>query len=186
VQLNRLDFVAFLLAHCPETYVINANNAENKEIKMYCFEDLHTASELREKYPQVELLGWNALKIGTFLSSKLLIGTNKSSRQPALIREKSFVKLMNHSNDLRNLHNCLIDPTNRSCIDLLTPQELYEDYPRVMLLDWSAARIGMFLNAKLLIGIHKGSGRSALIARPSFVSLIELANSNLDYMKVYT
>jgi len=153
---------------------------------MCCFNDLYTASVLREKYPQVALLGWTPLKIGTFLSSKLLIGTGKTQRQKAQIREKSFVRLMNHSIGSRNLHNSLIDPNNRSTIDLLTPQELYEEYPRVLLLDWTAARIGLFLHSKLLIGINHGAGRSSLIARPSFVELIELANSNLDSMKVYT
>lgn len=151
-----------------------------------CFNDLHTTSVLLDKYPQVELLGWSPLKIGTFLSSQLLLGINKSARQAALIREKSFKALIEYSNELRDLHKILIDPAKRNVIELLTPQELYDDYPRVQLLDWSAARIGLFLNCKLLIGVDHGAGRSSLIARPSFVALINFANSNLDKMKIYT
>jgi len=134
----------------------------------------------------VELLGWSCAKIGTFLSSRLLTGVSPTKRSPALIREKSFVRLIQYSIEIKNMRNGLIDPTNRNVIDLMTPQELYEDYPRVILLDWNAARIGLFLKTKLLIGIENGAGRSSLIARPSFVSLIEHANSNLDRMKVYT
>ena len=151
-----------------------------------CYNDLHTASVLLEKYPQVQLMGWTALKIGTFLSSKLLFGVNKTVRQAALIREKSFVTLMNHSKELKNLHSSWVDPNNRSVIDLLTPQELYDEYPRVKYLDWTASRIGLFLNTELLIGVKNGTGRPSLIARPTFVSLIDHANSNLDKMKIYT
>lgn len=150
-----------------------------------CFDDLHTPGYLYENYPQVESLGWTPQKIGVFLYSKLLLGRNKSAREPALVREKSFLALIHHSNDIRTLHNTLVDPSKRTRTDLLTPLELYEEYPRVILWNWNAASIGMFLNSHLLIGIHKGSGRSAQIARPSFVALIELVNSNLDYLKVY-
>lgn len=150
-----------------------------------CFAHLHPINYLVEKYPQVELLGWTPLKIGIFLSSKLLMGINKTARQGALIREKSFVSLIKYSNDLRNLHNVLVDPQNKNVIELLTPQECYEEYLRVKYLDWNAAKIGMFLNSKLLIGVDKGQGRSSLIAKPSFLALIEYANTNLDKMKVY-
>lgn len=152
---------------------------------MCCFDDLLSPKDLHVKYPQVELLGWTPQKIGTFLSSNLLIGTSKTARNPALIREKSFLNLVRHSNDGRSMHNILVNPTNRKTTDLLTPLELYDEYPRIVLWNWNAARIGMFLNCHLLIGIHKGNGRSALIVRPSFVALMELVNANLDYMKVY-
>lgn len=161
---------------------------------MSCFDDLHTARVLYDKYCNVEYLGWSPSRISMFLSANLLVGVPSSKRFPARIREKSFVKLIEFYQQVIEIRNGLIDP--RSVLEetnpvdkfaeiLLTPQELFDAYPRVELLGWTSARIGVFLKCKLLIGVTRGAGRSSLISQASFIRLIEFANSNLDRMKVY-
>lgn len=161
---------------------------------MSCFNDLHTAHVLYNKYCNVEYLGWSASRISMFLSANLLVGISGSKRYPARIREKSFLKLIQFYREVIEIRNGLIDPASTNMNEnskdrfaemLLTPQELFDAYPRVELLGWTSARIGVFLKCKLLIGVTRGTGRPSLISQASFIRLIEFANSNLDRMKVY-
>lgn len=147
--------------------------------------DLKCPKFLCEKYEQVLLLGWTPAKIAMFLQAQLLVGVVKSRNRPCMIREKSFVRLLNYSRNLSDINNVLLDPKGRGTINLMTPMELYEAYPRVQLNSWTAASIGMYLNCKLLLGVYKGSGRSSIIAESSFIKLIEYSNSVLEWKKVY-
>lgn len=149
------------------------------------YSDLMCPKFLCEKYSQVLLLGWTPAKIAMFLQAQLLIGVVKSRNNPCMIREKSFVRLLNYSRNLSEINNVLLDPKGRGTINLMTPMELYETYPRVQLNSWTAANIGMYLNCKLLLGVYKGSGRSSIIAESSFLKLIEYSNSVLEWRKVY-
>lgn len=147
---------------------------------MYYFNDLLTPKSLCNKYPQTKFLNWTPSKVGTFMASSLLIGVPKNTKKPAQIREKSFSELIEYTKEL----NDFFDEDMREC-DLYTPFELFEMKPRVELLNWTPSRIGMFLKNRLLIGIDKGLSRPSLIYLPSFTSLIERANKNLDKRKVY-
>lgn len=152
---------------------------------MNCYDDLKSPKSLCDKYSQVLMLGWTPAKIVMFLQAQLLIGVLKSKNRSCMIREKSFIKLLNYSRDLSEINNILLDPKGRGSINLMTPMELFEAYPRVQLNSWTAASIGMFLNCKLLLGVYKGSGRSSIIAECSFLNLIEHTNNILEWKKVY-
>lgn len=67
--------------------------------------DYYTPSELIEKYPEVEEVGWTPVKIGMFLNAGLLRGYYASSEKRNVIEEQSFTKLIDYFNELNSLNN---------------------------------------------------------------------------------
>lgn len=143
------------------------------------FKDLQTPKYLCEKYEkETTLFNWTPSKIGKFMASSLLIGKTKTSKKPAIIREKSFDQLIMYVKELNKT-------AYKNCAgELFTPTELYELNPYVWKLEWNPAKIGMFFKCHLLIGVNRGIGKSVLITRNSYELLIDYANEILAYKKV--
>ncbi len=148
---------------------------------MLHFNDLQTPKRLYLNYEKSKKFNWTPSKIGIFKACNLLVGTPKTTRRPVYIREKSFSKLIDYATNLR-ASSILLDPNQAG---LYTPAELFELKPRVAVNGWDAARIGMFLNCHLLIGVKRNK-RPSLIRLDSYNALIDFANSNLDARKVWT
>lgn len=60
--------------------------------------------------------------------------------------------------------------------DYYTPSELIEKYPEVSNVGWTPIKIGVFLNAGLLLGYHCNSEKKNLIEEESFLDLIDFFN----------
>ncbi len=145
---------------------------------------LEVATVLFDRYKSVRVLGWNLSRIGIFVNSSLLLGFPNERQKPTLICERSFqalIKLANKTVDAQKIDNNI---SSEDYTDLMTPLELYETYPRVIVLGWSPTKIGLFLSSQLLVGYQKGAGRSCYITRMSFLRLMEHANGTLDRRKI--
>ncbi len=152
---------------------------------MFYYPDLKTPKWLCQEYSQVELLGWSPSKIGIFLTSNLLVGVLKTNKTSCMIREKSFLKLMSYACLINSRYNELLNLNKKEALNLMSPMELFQEYPRVELIGWNAAKIGMFLNSRLLVGIQKDSKQASLITEKSFQRLVGYVNDNLDWKKVF-
>lgn len=132
--------------------------------------------ELVHKYPQIELLGWNASKIGVFFSAHLLIGNWNRNSNRALINEFSLIELMEYTNAVSAKRTFSTVPCVPIRYNYLTPQELTEAYPQIIQLKWSAITIGIFFNSGLLLGHRNGKDHKALIIESSFIDLVNYVN----------
>jgi len=133
---------------------------------------LLTPDQLIHKYSQLENVGWNASKIGTFFSAGLLLGKRTPVR--AYIQESSFKELVEYYNKV--LMKCSIDLESKKHLDHLSAEELLVKHPDVItVLHWNASKIGIFFNSGLLRGYRNGESR-ALIQELSFEELIRYAN----------
>ncbi len=67
----------------------------------------------------------------------------------------------------------------RGCSDLMTPNELFETYPRVKkMLNWGPVKIGMFLAYKLVHGYKSVQEKRSMIIESSFLDLEKFALRN--------
>lgn len=57
-----------------------------------------TPEELIKKYPEVKDIGWTSSKIGVFFSGGLLQGKHCKREKRSLIRESSFIDLIDYYN----------------------------------------------------------------------------------------
>ncbi len=134
---------------------------------------LLTPDQLIHKYPQLEYLGWNATKIGTFFSAGLLIGWRKHEK--SFILESSFKDLIDYYNNV--VTKCRIDLDCKKHSNVATPEELLFKYPQVVhVWDWNTSKIGVFFNSGLLRGYRNGKENKALIQEISFEELIRFTN----------
>jgi len=128
-----------------------------------------TPHEMICKYPEVEGLGWNASKVGTFFISGLLKGKRKMFK--SLILETSFLELLEYVDKIAEKKRGI--STRR---DHLTPEELIHKYPQVVdELDWNASKVGIFFSSGLLLGYRNGRESKALIVEASFLELVDYA-----------
>jgi hypothetical protein len=58
-----------------------------------------TCAELIEKYPDVDILGWDARNLGIYHAGTLLIGKRSGRESKTLIYEPSFLELMEFANN---------------------------------------------------------------------------------------
>ena len=65
---------------------------------MYSYHDLQTPKKRCEKYSQVSLMGWSPVKITIFLNANILVGVLKKPSTPTVIRERSFLDLIEYAN----------------------------------------------------------------------------------------
>lgn len=131
---------------------------------------LLTPDQLIHKYSQLEDLGWNASKIGTFFSSGLLLG--KRGKQKSYILESSFIDLVGFYN--KTILKCSVDLERKRHLEYLTPEELLIKHPQVVtILNWNISKIGIFLSSGLIRGRRNGE---TLIQELSFEELIRYAN----------
>jgi len=134
---------------------------------------LLTPDQLIHKYSQLEDLGWNASKIGTFFSAGLLLG--KRRKKKAYILESSFKELVEYYNKV--LYKCAVDLEHKKHLNFLTAEELLAKYPQVITLaNWDASKIGIFLSSGLLRGKKNGTENKHLIQENSFVELVRYLN----------
>jgi len=57
-----------------------------------------TPEELIQKYPEVKDIGWTSSKIGVFFNAGLLQGRHCKKEKRSLIRESSFIDLIDYYN----------------------------------------------------------------------------------------
>lgn len=134
--------------------------------------DLLTPVQLVKKYPQVESLGWNASKIGTFFSAGLLLGKRKMLK--SLIYEKSFLQLLEYVDKVTDKRHVRESRNYCEVVNRLTPEELIRKYPQVETeWDWNASKVGIFFSSGLLLGYRNGREYKALIDESSFQELID-------------
>lgn len=140
----------------------------------FCFKE---PSIWLEKYPNsVQFLNWNASRIGVFYNSYLLYGQKKNVKETVLIEGNSYLSLMSLTDKMNQAHTITVGQADYCVYDLLTPEELMEEYDEVEeVLGWTATKIGIFYWSKLLVGSSNGKGRSVMITRKSFLLLVEHA-----------
>ena len=136
--------------------------------------------KLIEKYPSVQIYGWNDSRIGLFYSAHLLVGLSNTGGSPLLIHERSFLSLMSFGKKMAIRKAVYLENPSDVEQDLLTPGELIEEYPNVIYLSWNPTKIGVLLSAGLLIGHSHGKGHGSSITRKSFLMLVDHAHGTLD------
>ena len=106
---------------------------------------------LCEKYNQVEFWNWNPQRIGVFLNSFLLIGDPRKGKITAQIDERSFQALIKFANSIVDFHKIKYKDHAACSYELLTPEELINQNPRVKAVRWTPTKIGIFLSTNLLL-----------------------------------
>jgi hypothetical protein len=139
--------------------------------------NLLTPDQLIHKYQQLELLGWNASKIGVFYNNHLLHGKWNRQDHKAYIIENSMLDLINYLDQVSIKRMQLLALKDEQHI-YYTPLELVEEYPQIADYNWSAIVIGMFFNSGLLIGHRTGKKQRALIVQSSFLDLLGYADKS--------
>ena len=66
--------------------------------------------------------------------------------------------------------------------DLMTPKKLCEKYSQVSLIGWNSAKLSIFLNANLIVGVPKKRTKPAVIREKSFLELLKYA-MNIQHIK---
>lgn len=143
-----------------------------------------TPQTLYNRYPEVQLLGWNVSRIGVLLNAYLLHGLPKEKRRLALVDERSFQALIKFSGSVFDEHKAQTTTRSVGLTELVTPTELIEEYEDLVNLGWTPTKIGIFLSCKLLVGCQNGVGRSCLITRGSLLRLVDHANGTSERRKV--
>lgn len=135
---------------------------------------------LLEKYPSVNIFGWNSTRVSIFYHSHLLVGNYGNGKSKMLINERSFLALMGFAKKMAIRKAVYLEnPTAREN-DLLSPAELIQEYPNAAYMGWCPTKVGIFLSAGLLVGHNRGVGQSSLITRKSFILLVDHAHGTFE------
>lgn len=70
--------------------------------------DLFTPDELFKQYPDMVHIGWDAVKLGVFFKSSLLMGVFSSHQKKAHILDDSFRELIDFANVIYLKRNCIL------------------------------------------------------------------------------
>ncbi len=141
---------------------------------------------LFEKYPSVNILGWNSTRVGIFYHSHLLVGIYGKGKPQLLVNERSFLALMSFAKKMAIRKGVYLENPTAGEYDLLSPAELIQEYPNAGYMGWCPTKVGIFLSAGLLVGHTRGVGQSSLITRKSFVMLVDHAHGTFEKWKEVT
>ena len=141
--------------------------------------DLMTPNELCETFPRVKkMLNWVPVKVGMFLTYKLVHGFKSVQEKRSMIVELSFLELEQFA--LRNKrisreHDYEEEDDPEHGKRFYTISELFKKYSFVKdSYNWNIPAIGMFFNSHLLRGyISKKQSHQIMILEESFLELLE-------------
>lgn len=127
-----------------------------------------TCRELIQKYPSVQLWGWNAVKIGVFYNCLLLDGRKFGKNSQTIIIEASFLKLIEFVEQ-----GALIIESEPEYANY---QNVLDSFVQSVMYRWSPSAIGLFRHSGLLKGKRSHKEGANMVTLQSVERLIEFTN----------
>lgn len=134
-----------------------------------------TCQELVDLHSKtVNLLRWNASKIGTFYNCFLLDGKTFGKNRRIIITEQSFTDLLTFA------YNSLSIKEERP--EYMSYEDVIEKIPQAEFYRWTPTVIGVFFHSGLLDGKRSHEESRNLVTKKSVVDLINYTNNRFINM----